>query len=166
MKVGSLTCQGYEFGDVLRRTLFLNKRGKVSMIKLPEKRCFLDILNRQLVIVFSGRIVESRDVKFREQWTIASDYIVQLFEKVFAHQSGVVLPATVPYVKLPLHDYTNSDSGDVVTSTSRISDYLGSVDDQQVGDDVVGEKRRTVISSETPMTISSGKKQGKNENRA
>ncbi|POM76712.1 Integrase catalytic core protein [Phytophthora palmivora] len=115
----------------------------VTMIKLPEKRCFLDILNRQLVIVFSGRIVDSRDVKFREQWTIASDYVVQLFEKVFAHQSGVVLPATVPYVKLPLSDYTNSDSGDEVTSTSHISDYLGSVDDQQVGDDVVASEDTT-----------------------
>ncbi|KAJ8503142.1 hypothetical protein ON010_g19123 [Phytophthora cinnamomi] len=88
----------------------------------------------------SGRIVESRDVESREQWTVEGDYVSQLLEKVYSHQLGVVLPDTIPYVKLPLHDYTCSDSANEVAVASHDSGDE-SMDDQEVGDGVVGKKR-------------------------
>ncbi|KAG3080461.1 hypothetical protein PI125_g20432 [Phytophthora idaei] len=88
----------------------------------------------------TGRIVETRDVKFREQWTVRAGYVDQLLEKLYAKESGVVLPVSIPYVKLPLHNYTSSCSSDETALALHSSDEVGPVD-AQVGGDVAKEKR-------------------------
>ncbi|KAJ8524899.1 hypothetical protein ON010_g16217 [Phytophthora cinnamomi] len=94
----------------------------------------------RMLDLVSGRIVESRDVKCREQWTVAGDYVSQLLEKVYSHQLGVVLPDTIQFVKLPIHDYSCSDSANKVAVASH-DPGDESMDDQEVGDGAVGRKR-------------------------
>ncbi|KAF4147004.1 putative integrase catalytic domain-containing protein [Phytophthora infestans] len=76
----------------------------------------------------TGHIVESRDVKFREQWTLAADYVDQLLDKFYAKKSGVVLPVSIPYVRLPLLDYSSSCSSDETALALHSSDEVGPMD--------------------------------------
>ncbi|KAF4149816.1 putative integrase catalytic domain-containing protein [Phytophthora infestans] len=76
----------------------------------------------------TGHIVESRDVKFREQWTLAADYVDQLLDKFYAKKPGVVLPVSIPYVRLPLLDYSSSCSSDETALALHSSDEVGPMD--------------------------------------
>ncbi|KAF4131010.1 putative integrase catalytic domain-containing protein [Phytophthora infestans] len=76
----------------------------------------------------TGHIVVSRDVRFREQWTVAADYVDQLFETFYPKKSGVVLHVSIPYAKLPLHDYSSSCSSDGTALALHSFDEVGPMD--------------------------------------